>query len=101
VQVKPTRFRMPDICVVAGPEPHEQILTSPPFACIAILSKDDRWSEVQERVDDYLSFGVRHVWIIDPRSRKAYLCAAEGMREVAELRAANPDLAIPLAAVFK
>ena len=29
VQVKPTRFRIPDICVVAGPEPEEQILTSP------------------------------------------------------------------------
>src|ERR1019366_7939929 len=45
VQVRPTRFRVPDICVVAGPEPEEQILTSPPLACIEILSKDDRWSD--------------------------------------------------------
>jgi len=101
VQVKPTRFRVPDICIVAGPEPEEQILTNPPLACIEILSKNDRWSEVQETVHDYLSFGVRHVWIIDPRSRKAYLCAAEGMHEVVELRAADPDFVVPLAAVFK
>ena len=75
VQVKATRYRVPDICVVAGAEPEGQILTSPPLACIEILSKDDRWSDVQERLDDYISFGVAHVWIIDPRIRKAYVCA--------------------------
>ena len=47
VQVKPNRFRVPDICVVAGPEPQEPILTRPPFLCIEILSKDDRMSEMQ------------------------------------------------------
>jgi len=56
VQVKATRFRVPDVCVVTGDEPREQILTSPPFLCVEILSKDDRMSEMQERIDDYLSF---------------------------------------------
>jgi Uma2 family endonuclease len=101
VQVKPERFRVPDICVVAGPEPDEQIFTSPPLAAIEILSKDDRWYEVQERVHDYLSFGVHYVWILDPRSRKAHLCTTHGMHEVTELRSENPEFVVPLAAVFK
>jgi Uma2 family endonuclease len=101
VHVKPTRFRVPDICVVAGPEPEDQIFTTPPLACIEVLSKDDRWSEVQETVHGYLSFGVRYVWIIDPRGRKGYICTAEGTHEVAELRAASPDFIVPLAAVLK
>jgi Uma2 family endonuclease len=42
VQVKPRRFRVPDVCVVVGAEPQEQILTQPPLLCIEILSKDDR-----------------------------------------------------------
>ena len=41
VQVKPTRFRIPDLCVVLG-DPGEQILTKPPFLCIEILSPEDR-----------------------------------------------------------
>jgi len=101
VQVKPRRFRVPDICVVAGPEPEEQIFRTPPLVCIEILSKDDRWSEVQERIDDHLSFGVRHVWILDPRSRKAYDFTADGMHEVKELRAEQPEISVPLQALFR
>jgi Uma2 family endonuclease len=96
VQVKPTRFRIPDICVVA--EPEEQIFTTPPPVCIEILSKDDRWSQVQERIDDYLAFGVRHVWVIDPRSRKAYEFTSEGIHEVKELRTRETEISIPLQA---
>ena len=101
VQVKATRFRIPDICVVAGAEPEEQIFTTPPLVCIEILSKDDRWSQVQERIDDYLAFGVRHVWVIDPRSRKAYEFTSEGMHEVKELRTQEPSISIPLPALFE
>ena len=65
VQVPATRFRVPDVCVIlAGSEP-EQIFTTPPFICIEILSRDDRLSAMQERVKDYLAFGVPYVWILD------------------------------------
>src|SRR5438105_3704661 len=40
VQVKPTRFRVPDVSIVVGRGPFEQILTTPPFICIEILSKE-------------------------------------------------------------
>ena len=58
VQVKPTRFRIPDVCAVIGPHTGEQILTKPPCLCIEILSKDELMSEMQERIDDCLTFGV-------------------------------------------
>jgi len=101
VQIKPSRFRVPDVCVVAGAEPDEQILTTPPLVCVEILSPDDRWSRMQEKIDDYLSFGVRHVWVIDPRSRKAYAFTPAGMHEVSELRAQNPEIVVPLQALFE
>ena len=101
VQIKPNRFRVPDVCVMAGAEPEEQILTTPPVVCIEILSKDDRWSQMQEKIDDYLSFGVRHVWVIDPRSRKAYEFTVAGMHEVRELRTQSPEIVVPLEALFE
>jgi Uma2 family endonuclease len=100
VQVKPTRFRVPDLCVVVGLEPDEQIFTTPPFICIEILSRDDRMSQMQDKIEDYLSFGVPYVWILDPFKRKAYRCTADGILEVNELRTEKPDLLIPLDAVF-
>ena len=98
VQVKARRFRVPDILVLTTP-PSGPILTEPPFLCIEILSKSDRMEEMQERIDDYLEFGVRYVWLINPRKRRAFVYSGEGVREVKDgiLYTANPDLRVSLA----
>ncbi|MBV8842666.1 MAG: Uma2 family endonuclease [Bryobacterales bacterium] len=69
VQVRSTRLRIPDICVVLGTT-NEQILTKPPFLCIEILSPEDRWSRVEERINDFIGMGVPFVWVLDPQPNK-------------------------------
>jgi Uma2 family endonuclease len=49
VQVKATRFRVPDVCVYIGAEPEEEVFRTPPFLVVEILSKDDRASDLQEK----------------------------------------------------
>ena len=80
VQVATTRFRVPDITVLKADQPREAIITVPPLILIEILSKDDSLRSMQERVDDYLHFGVEHVWILDPASRRAYVCRRPAFR---------------------
>src|SRR6266852_5074711 len=104
VQVKPARFRIPDVCVVLGGKPTEQIFTKPPFLCIEILSPDDRMSRVEERIDDYLAMGVPYVWLLDPATRRAYAAtAADGLREVkgGVLKTENPALEVQLDEIFE
>jgi Uma2 family endonuclease len=104
VQVKPTRFRIPDVCVVLGGKPAEQIFTKPPFLCTEVLSPEDRMSRVEERIDDYLAMGVPYVWLLDPATRRAYAAtAADGLREVKSglLRTENPSLEVPLDEIFE
>ena len=67
MQVKATRFRVPDITVIVGPLPTTPILREPPFLCIEIVSKGDSMDDVQERIDDYIGFGVEHVWVVNSR----------------------------------
>lgn len=102
IQVSPTRFRIPDVCVYAGQEPQEQIFRTPPFICIEILSPEDRWARVQQRIDDYLKFGVEHVWVINPVDRRAWAYTKTGSADVHEgvLRTENPSLEVPLAEIF-
>ena len=102
VQVSPTRFRVPDVCVVAGAEPDEQILTKPPMLCIEILSPEDTMSRTLDRVNDFLTFGVSRVWVLDPRTKRAYDYTAAGMREVKDgvLRTDDPQITVPLAELF-
>ena len=103
IQVSPTRFRVPDICAVAGPEPEEQVFTEAPFLCVEILSPEDRMSRVQERIEDYLKFGASYLWLIDPRTRKAWIYTADSIREVRDgtLRTENQDIRVPLREIFE
>ena len=101
VQVSPDRFRVPDITVVAGAKPTELIFTTPPFLCIEVLSKDDSVAGMKRRVDDYLTFGVPYVWLIDPRERQAWSCTREKTIEVAgALTTSSPEIRVPLAEMF-
>jgi Uma2 family endonuclease len=81
VQVAPTRFRVPDVTVLRTDQRREPIITSPPLILIEVLSKDDSLRSMRERVDDYLNFGVMHVWILDPATRRAYVCNRTGFQE--------------------
>jgi Uma2 family endonuclease len=102
VQVKATRFRIPDVCAVKGSKPDEQIFTRPPFLCVEILSQDDRMSRMQERISDYLQMGVPYVWLVDPGSRRAWIYTSDAIVEVKDgvLRTQQPDIEVPLAEIF-
>jgi len=47
---------------------------------------------VQERIDDYLAFGVPRVWLLNPRNRRAFIYTAAGS---ARSRTASFAPAIP------
>jgi len=102
VQVSPTRFRIPDVCVVLG-KASEQIFRTPPFLCVEILSPEDRMNRVKARIDDYLAMGVSYVWVLDPSDRQVYVATpAAGFHEFKGdvLLTENPVLELPLAEVF-
>ncbi len=102
VQVRSDRFRVPDVCVVRAGYALEPVFRQPPLLCVEILSKDDRMSEMQERIDDYLAMGVPHVWLLDPRARRGFIYTPGEMREAKDgiLRTANPEIAVPMAELF-
>lgn len=100
-QVSARRFRVPDIAVTTY-KPKGRILTEPPFLCIEVLSPEDRASRIEDRIDDYLAFGVRHVWIIDPRKRRAWSYTAEGRRDTVDvLTTDNPRIELPINELFE
>lgn len=98
VQVRQRRFRVPDITVLAGPRPEGGMITEPPFLCVEILSPRDRVVEMQDRIHDYLDFGVRYVWLIDPRTRLTFVYTADSVQEVKNgvLSTKDPDIRVAL-----
>jgi Uma2 family endonuclease len=88
------------VCVFAGHKPDEQVPSQPPFICIEILSRDQSITDMQERVQDFLAFGVPYVWILDPKSRQAWQSTPGELRQVTELRTENPAILVPLDEIF-
>lgn len=99
-QVGPNRFRIPDVVVTLG-LPDEEILTTTPLVCIEILSPEDRFSRVQERIQDYLEFGVPAVWVADPKKHRIWIYRSGGMEEAIEsVRIDGTSIEIPLSEIF-
>ena len=101
VQVSPRRFRIPDVTILRRSD--ERIVTSPPFICIEVLSKDDTMYYMQEKIDDYLRFGVPYIGIINPLIKKAYVVTPAGMVEATSgsLETKDPAISLPLAPLFE
>ncbi len=100
-QITPTRFRIPDVTVVAG-KPNEQILTKPPLLCIEILSPEDRISRVNHRIQEYLDFGVPAVWLVDPAEKTVWIYRPTGMEEAKgeAIRIDGTSIEVPFSAIF-
>ena len=80
MKIRAGRFLIPDVAVFHGKEP-SLVPDTPPLIAIETLSPDDRLSEVREKLEEYRAWGVPHVWLVDPHSRRLYSCD-EGLREV-------------------
>jgi Uma2 family endonuclease len=102
IQVKKTRFRIPDVTVMRGSKPTERIIRKPPIIAVEVLSRDDRASDLEEKIEDYLEFGVPYVWIINPETRRAYIHTPAGSHEAKDgvLSAEKAGIEVPLAKIL-
>lgn len=82
-----TGSRIPDIMFYAGnrvdeyeaamPDPESHPLALVPDFVIEVISPNDRFSDIDEKIDAYLQDGVQLIWIIDPQRRKVIVHAPD------------------------
>ncbi|MCU1258680.1 MAG: hypothetical protein JWO80_1565 [Bryobacterales bacterium] len=102
VQVKPSRFRVPDVTVMLGRKPSGAIIVQPPFIAIEVLSREDRAVDLQAKIQDYLEFGVVYVWVLNPITCTAATYTPNGVVSHRDgvLRTENPEIVVPLSSIF-
>ncbi len=94
---------MPDVCVLRVGTPAEDILTNPPLITIEIMSPEDTKRRVSRKAAEYLQFGVKHVWVIDPGARVAYLGTEIGLDLVplGQLTVAGTPILVRISELFE
>jgi Uma2 family endonuclease len=97
------KYMIPDICVVRGPAPAEQVFTAPPLIWIEILSPEDRHVRVNRKVREALELGTPYVWVIDPETLESELHTAQGHGTLPDgvLRIPEAGIVVPLGEVFE
>lgn len=108
----PDRVRKPDVSFIsvdrlpsnAVPKAYCEIV---PELAIEVISPNDRYHEVEEKVDEYLRAGVRLVWVVHPQKKTIRIHRANGT--VQDLRLADelsgeeviPGFRCPVSEVFR
>jgi Uma2 family endonuclease len=83
-----TRYRLPDVSVLLH-RPSGRVLLEPAHIAIEILSQDDRMSQVLEKLAEYESAGVTHIWLIDPRLKTMSVYSGRTLTAVDRLQAGD------------
>ena len=99
-KVTPTRYRIPDIAVLEG-EPEEEVPSIAPLLAIEILSPDDRIGYVVPKLEEYVRWGVRSIWVVDPEDRKLFTYGKAGLHEVSELSLSQYEIVLTKKDVFE
>lgn len=99
-RVAARRYRVPDLALLLASSPFGGVPDTPPLLCVEIVSPDDRMSEMQEKIADYVRMGVRSVWIVDPHKRTLFAADVDGVHPVEVLSLAGTSVRLTGAEIF-
>lgn len=73
IRRRPDRVRAADIAFVSrergGSKPPKGFSQAAPELIVEVMSPDDRWQDVREKIEEYFSIGVQWVWVVEPENR--------------------------------
>jgi Uma2 family endonuclease len=98
---KPKLVRMPDTSfVAAGRLPNDRspegYITVAPDIAVEVVSPNETYEEVEAKVAEYRSAGVKLIWIISPKSKTVMIRRADGTcAEVDETGTLSGETVLP------
>ena len=93
-------YRIPEVAVFAGRLPEQQVPDQPPLVAVEILSKDDRHSDLMQKLEEYRDWGVANIWVIDPSAKRFSLYTERGLENVSSLSLSDYPFQLTPAELF-
>jgi len=99
MKIRTGRYAIPDLAAFWPGEP-SRVPETPPLVVVEILSLDDRLAEVRDKLEEYKAWGVAHVWLVDPYSRRLYTYES-GLIELQRLKISELRVELTGADIFE
>ena len=84
-------FRVPDVTIFSGAPPSQLVPDRPPLCVVEIVSRDDRYTELLQKLDEYHQWGVPHIWVVDPWLERLSVYDGSDLRQTADLSLPGVD----------
>ena len=107
----PDTVRAPDFAFIAKERlplisDLDEFISIAPDLAVEVVSPNDRWTRIEEKVQEYLRAGVRLIWVIDPTTKTIHVY--QGFSDVTLLTVADQlgggevlsGFAAPVARIF-
>jgi len=98
-RVAPDTYRIPDISILTHP-PKGRVPDQPHLVVIEILSQDDRHSNLMQKLEEYLAWGVPNIWVIDPATQRFSVYSELGLQNVSSFSLAGYPFQLAPADLF-
>lgn len=92
-------YRIPDFAFFSI-EPEGEIPEVPPLVVVEIQSPDDRIADVEQKLEEYRTWGVKHIWFVEPDLKKFY-SYDRGLTHVEQFDLPEFNLTITPAELFR
>jgi Uma2 family endonuclease len=106
----PDLVRAPDVAFVRSDRVLEKFsgryFPNAPDLAVEVVSPNDTLSEVQDKIQDWLTYGARLVWVVDPKTRTVTVYRPDGTANVLKAKDTLdgedvlPGFAFPLSRLF-
>ena len=98
IRIGESRFRIPDLSFYE--EPPKPGNTKPPLAVVEVVSPDDRYPVLLDRLADLSAFGVTYLWLISPEQRLVQRYDHRSLVKVDAIEIPERGLTIPAEQIF-
>lgn len=98
--------RAPDVTFILSknlPKDFHRYPTMAPDLAIEILSPDDSFDKIMEKVEEYLDAGTKTIWLVIASTREVLVCKPEGKHSVRDVLTAPellPGFELPVQDIF-
>jgi Uma2 family endonuclease len=100
MKVAPSVYRIPDVAVFASRLQKQPAPDKPSLVVVEILSKDDRYSDLMQKLEEYRNWGVGHIWVIDPSLKRFSIYTNFGLQNVSSLSLSDYPFQLTPAELF-
>lgn len=92
-------YRIPDVALFEGVGPPDEVPSEPPLLVVEVSSPDDRLHDLLEKFEQYKTWGVPNIWLIEPELKRLFLFQG-GLLSVPKLELPQFEFSMTAAELF-